>query len=45
MVGMKEVNILEGGKRYVFSFIGLDYFTDDIIREFINTLVIDKSVQ
>ena len=42
---MKEVNILEGGKRYVFSFIRLDYFTDDVIREFINTLVIDKSIQ
>lgn len=45
MVGMKEVSVLKDGKRYVFSFIGLDYFTDDIIREFINTLVIDKSVQ
>ena len=45
MMGMKEVSVLKDGKRYVFSFIGLDYFTDDIIREFINTLVIDKSVQ
>ncbi|GEM_PF-2279537 len=45
MGDMKEVSILKDGKRYVFSFMGSDYFTDVVIREFINTLVIDKSIQ
>lgn len=37
---LKEVSILQNGKRYVFSFIGLDYFTDDRIKEFLSSVAI-----
>lgn len=37
----KEVSILKGNKKYYFSFFKLDYFTDDYIKEILNTIVID----
>jgi len=37
---IKEVNILENDKRYVFTFIGEEY-TDEYINELLNTLVIE----
>lgn len=36
----KEVNILKNGKRYVLTFIGLEYFNDNYINELINSIVI-----
>lgn len=39
---IRECNILYNDKRYVFTFIKTDYFTDDYINEILNTVVIDK---
>lgn len=41
MDNMKEVNILKNDKRYVFIFINTDYFTDEYIKELLETVVID----
>ncbi len=38
---LKEVSLLKHNKRYIFTFIGLDYFTDDDINEILNSVVID----
>lgn len=40
MKNMKEVNIIKDGKRYVFMFIYTDYFTDEYIKDILNTVVI-----
>lgn len=37
----KEVGILKDGKKYVFTFFKLDYFTDEYIQEILSTVVID----
>ena len=38
----KEANILIGDDKYTFTFFKKDYFTDDYIKELLNTVVIDK---
>jgi hypothetical protein len=38
---IKEVSILKNNERYVFLFLKLDYFTDEYIQKFLNTIVID----
>lgn len=40
MENMKEVSLLKDGKRYVFMFINTDYFTDEYVKDILNTLVI-----
>ena len=37
----REVSILKNNKRYIFTFINTDYFTDEYIKELLNTIVID----
>lgn len=37
----KEVNIIENDKRYVFTFINTDYFTDEYINQLIETITIE----
>ena len=37
----KEVSIIKNNKRYIFTFLKLDYFTDEYIEEILNTIVID----
>jgi hypothetical protein len=37
----KEVSILKDDKRYIFTFINLDYFDDDYINELLSTVEID----
>ncbi len=37
----KEVSIIKNNKRYIFTFLKLDYFTDEYIKEILNTIVID----
>ncbi len=39
--GIKEINILTNNKRYVFTIIGKDYFTNEKINELLNTLTIN----
>lgn len=41
--GVKEVNILYYDKRYIFTFIGDDYFNDEYIYDFLGTLIIESS--
>ena len=36
-----EVSILENDKRYIYSFIGRDYFTDEYVNELLNSIVIE----
>lgn len=36
-----EVAIVENDKRYVYSFIGRDYFTDEYINQLLNTIVVE----
>lgn len=36
----KEVSIIKGDKRYILSFINLDYFTPEYIEEILNSLII-----
>lgn len=38
----KEINILKNNKRYIFTFYNLEYFTEDVITEFLNTLIIEN---
>ena len=38
---MKEVSILKNKKRYILTFLGNDYFTDDYVRELLNTIIIE----
>lgn len=38
---IKEVSLLKNGKRYIFTFLRLDYFTDEYIQEILNTVIID----
>lgn len=38
---VKEVSILKNDKRYILTFINTDYFTDELIEEILNTMVID----
>ncbi len=38
---LKEVNILKNNYRYVFTFIKLDYFTDEYLKELLHTIVIE----
>lgn len=38
---IKEVSILKDDKKYTFTFIKLDYFTDNYINELLNTIIID----
>ncbi|MBQ7140240.1 MAG: hypothetical protein IJO32_01900 [Bacilli bacterium] len=38
---LKEVNIIKNNKRYIFSFINLDYFNEKYINELLNTVIID----
>ena len=42
--GAKEVNILYYNKRYVFTFLGEGYFSDEDIYELLDTLVIESSL-
>lgn len=37
----KIATILKNGKRYSFTFMGLDYFTDQNIQEILNTIIIE----
>jgi hypothetical protein len=37
----KEVSILKNNERYVFVFLKLDYFTDEVIESLLNTIVIN----
>ena len=37
---IKEVNIIKNNKNYVFTIIGLEYFTDEYINDLLNTIVI-----
>jgi len=41
--GIKEVSILDGDKRYIFTFIDKEYFSDEYIYELLNTIVIENS--
>lgn len=38
---MKEVSIIKDDKRYVFMFINTTYFTNDYIKDLLETIVID----
>ncbi len=38
---LKIVTILKDGKRYSFTFVGLEYFTDQNIQEILNTIIIE----
>ena len=38
----KEVSIFKNNKRYVFTFINTDYFTDQYIQELLSTVVIEN---
>lgn len=38
---IKEVSILKNKKRYILTFLGNDYFTDDYVRELLNTIIIE----
>ena len=38
---LKEVSILKNNKRYFFIFIKLDYFSDNYIKELLNTVIIN----
>ena len=38
---LKEVSILYKGKRYILTFFGLDYFTDDVLKDELNSIVIN----
>ena len=38
---VKEVNIIEDNKRYIFTFIGADYFDKEDINEILNSIVIN----
>lgn len=38
---MKEVSILKNKKRYILTFLGNDYFTEDYVRELLNTIIIE----
>jgi len=38
---VKEVNINYNNKRYIIQFLNLDYFTDEIISQLLNSLVIE----
>lgn len=37
----KELSILKEGKRSVFTFLNLSYFTDAVIEEILNSIIID----
>ena len=37
----KIIEIFKNNKRYTFTFTGLDYFTDDYVKELLKTIVID----
>ena len=37
---LREVVILKNNKRYIYTFYNLDYFTDDVIKELLNTIEI-----
>lgn len=37
---IREVNILKDDKRYVFTFVGKDYFSEDDVKELLSTIVI-----
>jgi len=37
----REVSILKNNKRYIFTFVSADYFTDEYIGEILNTIVIE----
>lgn len=36
-----EVSIVTNGKRYIYSFIGREHFTDDYINKLLNTIVLE----
>ncbi len=38
---VKEVNISYNNKRYIIQFLNLDYFTDEMILEVLNSLIIE----
>lgn len=38
---IKEVSLLYKGKRYTFTFIGEKYFTDEYVKDLLDTIVID----
>ncbi len=38
---VKEVSILKNNKRYIFTFLGKDYFTDEYVKDLLNTIVIE----
>lgn len=40
-MGIKECSILKNGKRYFLTFINTGYFNDELIKEILNTVVID----
>jgi hypothetical protein len=40
-MGIKECSILKNGKRYFLTFINAGYFNDELIKEILNTVVID----
>lgn len=37
----KEISILANNKRYIFTFIGNDYFTNDYIQEILNSIEVN----
>lgn len=39
---IKEVSIIKNNKKYVFTFLKTDYFTDEYIKELLNTLIIPE---
>ena len=38
----KEVSIIDGKKKYIFTFFNKDYFTDQYIKELLETIIIDR---
>ena len=38
----KEVSIIKNDKRYIFTFIGNDYFTEEYIKDLLNTIIINE---
>ena len=41
----KEVSIIKNDKRYIFTFIGKEYFTDENIKDFVNSIVINEEIK
>lgn len=37
---IKEVNIIKNDKRYVFTFVNIEYLTDAYIKDLLETVVI-----